>query len=559
MLKHFNRLLCIVYHLSSWFFSRWYFTELRYYLTYMRNAGSTDHSGVFVDPPDISIFIIPVLVLIFTGSFLMLQYTARRKQIFTALVSGTGRMKIFEQVWGRGFFLIHMVGYGFQIVFVLQNRELLEVSPWLLLRWLPDVLFLIGLLGITCFFMNIRVETVQNKHAFKRDLYAAILFLTVMKYLFVAVMMPFVQGYLTSIRLIRNEEFNLPDSLKSEMLDNYGVFPWFRVGEDSDEELTRQISIPDQKININLYPVLNRKGAVYCYPYETKMLPCPILQVNLNYLKVTKILDAAGISAEISEEEKEIIFLSSLPPDQDASIEKAALTRRQGCRELEESYGIFENTMEDTVRIIHLDHPVWCPTFLTGAGEMEAHLIMIVTEENCLLTERPCILGRGLNDPVKVRLEQSPEETYQSIVNILTDLHLDDNLTELQSLRNIIDKKQSEIHQTILFSALVVLSFFAIKLLFDCARISVIYRLNTRYISLYYINGHSLSLAYGGTSAAVFFDALLEAGIACIFHMDLNTLLITWSVTFLACFVSFRFAHQKTRNGLALFLKQMQP
>lgn len=256
----------------------------------------------------------------------------------------------------------------------------------------------------------------------------------------------------------------MEDKMKNwEIADEYGIFYPYYIGFDMsrDEEKEREIAIGQ-----DLYSYLNRNGALYVdatrYEYGCQSLNEETLctwqfdvTVNPNYLNIFPLYDTNGNRIQINEDESDMILLV---PEKYSFHEEEIVTYYKNTQldKIDMSKKYYEincdTLLDQNVRIIWLQDNQGIFGFSTRVLSNEEGYIMdtitlVVTEKNSTLLERIGILGKGDLDPLKVFVGNysNSYEAYNSLIPMLDELNLTDNLKSLVSINENINERILEL------------------------------------------------------------------------------------------------------------------
>lgn len=280
-----------------------------------------------------------------------------------------------------------------------------------------------------------------------------------------------------------------------EIAEEYAVCPSLVVGMD-EAEIGKQINSNDISMNADLYPLLNQRGAIYCalnyYEYEY-----PIAIVNPNYLARFPIYDTDGEQIVISEDETNMILLSPYVESYDQELREMMTNWRMGLWELENMYNVEPLTESMEIEIIHIAPYQNVFTLLPGQEYISNSPIRVITEKNSLMSERVGIQGRGLKDPLKLKLiNGSTDETYSDIAANLRNLRLDDNITNLVTVGDSIVGMKEVLHNTTVVSVFTFIQMIILQSFFDVAIVFIRLRDSTEEICNQLVNGASITQRY---------------------------------------------------------------
>lgn len=240
-----------------------------------------------------------------------------------------------------------------------------------------------------------------------------------------------------------------------ERTKDYGVFYPLYIGYDL-EDVQQGSPKTTAFINVELYPVLNKMGALLINTrmYEETALRSNrdwngirSIKVNPNYLREFSVYDIHHNPVQISEDTTNWILLV---PEKYRNREKEILSffhkERVGTKDYEGVYEhevrFFKRAVPDRVKnqeikIIWLANDQKIFSFNPEVFPSENNVIIdpiieVVTEKNSLCTDRDSILGGGCTDPLKMRLiDRDAALTYRTLEPELKRLKLDDNLKHL--------------------------------------------------------------------------------------------------------------------------------
>lgn len=311
----------------------------------------------------------------------------------------------------------------------------------------------------------------------------------------------------------------LPRTAEWETYENeYGVVPDLFVGED-EKIIFDQVNQNDLAINGELYTWLNHYGAIYCRQ-DADVNGVPTLYVNPNYLSIIPVIDAVGGTVNISEDETDIIILSPLEASQDSKIMDFFRERRNGMLKLERQYAVPQNTHSEAIQIIHIKPSQRLFTFRPDTEYCENAIVCVLTEKNSLITERVCITGNGVLDPLKIYIGSGSDEYKLNISKKLAELGLDDNIQSIVSLRQSIDALRREWKSRMTALGMVIVFLFLSQLISNVLTFRAYIKRAIPLITLKYINGYSAFKRYAVYYFIMIFQIILTVLICCVRQMS---------------------------------------
>lgn len=252
-------------------------------------------------------------------------------------------------------------------------------------------------------------------------------------------------------------------------IDDYGVIEAYTgyTTAYSPEEMEKDLSRSDQAF-AELYNILNRQGALYvdATEYEEEFLwqnrgyaGIFSMIVNLNFLTYSPIYNADGEQIQIDETDKNWIILI---PEQYKHEEKEILDYFNDSRDF---YLALDQGQELKIIWIQKDQRVF--SMNPEVSSQNNNLIIdpvihIKTEKNHLFTYRGGILGKGLGDPLKVKLKNNDAvATYKTIESELERLKLESSI-DIRTNQEFINKRLESLDQDIKSILLVILGMLGI-------------------------------------------------------------------------------------------------
>ena len=242
----------------------------------------------------------------------------------------------------------------------------------------------------------------------------------------------------------------------SDMDEDYGVVPGLFVGNDEDE-IYFQINQTDIAINGILYPWLNQRGAIYCY-ISTDAKGMSVITVNPNFLKLYPVFDKDGKAVTVDEKETATIILNPLGNTRLTEITDYFQKQRDERLELEKIWNVAPLTNDSSIRVIQIRSGQRVFTLSPSEPYVTNAVIRVITENNSLVTDRYCIGGGGILDPLKICIKQDYRAELQQI---LQELDLIDNIHSIVSIkeyRNMLIEQCKEVGGSLL--AVILLSAF---------------------------------------------------------------------------------------------------
>ena len=232
--------------------------------------------------------------------------------------------------------------------------------------------------------------------------------------------------------------------------EDYGVFYPLYVGEEQTqkEEIER-----DKVIGNELYSYLNSQGALFvnAKEYEEEYISLNAeymtdnyeqsLQVNPNYLQKYEVYDEDGNRILVDESETDLILL--VPEyEKEKEEEIIAYYKKQQAsygEVAQDYYGENIDSLENqNIEIIWMkdDQTIFTfnPSVDLNKSSVDNPIIQVLTEKNSYLPQRIGVLGNGNTDPLKVKLNGSSKDTYESMKEVLEELGLSDNLKAIVSV-----------------------------------------------------------------------------------------------------------------------------
>ena len=248
------------------------------------------------------------------------------------------------------------------------------------------------------------------------------------------------------------------ENLKSwEQSKDYGVFYPVNVGYDV-EDIQHGSPKTTAAEAIELYPVLNRMGAVFieALMYDEMSLilnkdreGIRSVKVNPNYLREFPVYFAHNQPVQVTEDTSDWILLV---PEKYSNRENEIMSyfhkERADAYEYEEHFfrrAVPDSVKNQQIKIIWLadDQKIFSfnPKVFPAENNMIIDpIIQVVTEENSICADRANIMtGGGGTDPLKVRLiNRDTALTLRTLEPELKRLKLDDNLKHLITVEQFV-------------------------------------------------------------------------------------------------------------------------
>lgn len=196
---------------------------------------------------------------------------------------------------------------------------------------------------------------------------------------------------------------------------------------------------------------MNEKGAIYVdasqyediYISQYAQRGWLSVKVNPNYLQAFSVYDENGKQVTVTEQQTNWVLLvpEMYKQQEDDMIEFFRQERMMYYSIDEGQYGceLRDEVKNQTIKIVWIKNNQSIFSFDTDVhteqnNTIENAIIQVMTERNSAVSDRQCVLGNGINDPLKVKLAGDSRETYESLEAILMDLKLNDNLQYLVSV-----------------------------------------------------------------------------------------------------------------------------
>lgn len=239
------------------------------------------------------------------------------------------------------------------------------------------------------------------------------------------------------------------------------------------EEYEAELSKGD-KVLFELYPFLSARGALYIdageYEQESLLSNSNFsgilsITVNPNYLKTFPVYDREGNPVQISEKTTDWVVLV---PEKYKDREKEIRDYFEKDKESRKFYLTLDEGQK--MKIIWLAEDQYIFSFNPDVFPSEENMILdpiihIKTENNHLFTYRGGIQGKGLNDPLKLKLiDEDPKLTYEKLKPELKQLKLDDRI-QVVSFHQSIIQKIDELNEDIQTNLLKMLGFAVVFML----------------------------------------------------------------------------------------------
>lgn len=334
-----------------------------------------------------------------------------------------------------------------------------------------------------------------------------------------------------------------------EGTENYGVFYPLYIGNESShaEQLATAATI-----NSQLYSILNEDGALYISANEYTKEALEVdseydgyrsITINGNYLATYPIYDNDGLKIGISEEETDWILLvpESLSAQEEEILSQFYAERKSRKYYDEEYYGVETSDVVNNqqIKIIWLNdgQSVFCMNPNVGdMGNLTDVIIQVVTESNRYICDTDCILGKGSEDPLKVKLHGNGNQTYSDIEDALEELGLDDNLKYIVSVNETISERLSELTALLQTTFIVGIIVLAVLLFVSVQSCIIVFDKNKKDYIIKKMHGWSRWKTY---ISPIRTNIVLSI-IACFLYLGVAILLsggIVWKYSFVSAII----------------------
>lgn len=222
-----------------------------------------------------------------------------------------------------------------------------------------------------------------------------------------------------------------------------------------------------------LYSYLSSKGALYINAQEYEEMNLLLNQnfsgiraitVNTNYLRSFPINDEQGKPVDIPDESDDwILLVPKKYTDREGEI-RAYFEQDEDIRRF-----YLTDDRGQELKIIWLANDQYIFSFNPHVFPREKNkildpIIFVKTQQNHLFTYRGGIQGKGLSDPLKVRLiNKDPERTLKELMPGLKPLQLDDRI-KIVTLQESLTKDLALLSQEIKVRLLTLIGIFAVLL-----------------------------------------------------------------------------------------------
>ncbi|WP_258840159.1 hypothetical protein [Mechercharimyces sp. CAU 1602] len=250
----------------------------------------------------------------------------------------------------------------------------------------------------------------------------------------------------------------------------YGIAEFY-VGHTTaytiEEELEEQYEVGDELYR--LYPLFNKIGSVYIdtsqYEEDSLLLNANTggilsVTININYLKEFPAFDLEGNIVEVTESEIDWIVLV---PEKYRDREKDIREYFYKDKEMRDFYLVKDEGQE--MKIIWMENDQYIFSFNPEVFPSQFNKILdpilhVKTENNYLFTYRSGIKGKGLSDPLKLKLiDGSTSLTYEELESELKTYHLDDEV-KISSLQEYVEEEVNSLQKEINIISLLMLGVF---------------------------------------------------------------------------------------------------
>ncbi|PGW29743.1 bacteriocin-associated integral membrane family protein [Bacillus cereus] len=370
--------------------------------------------------------------------------------------------------------------------------------------------FIITIVSLVSYFYISKIKVnqiIKNR----KDTKGIFVFNTLLKIicsiLFVLLGTPILEQYIT----VKEKQENLKNWEKNK---DYGVFNPLFTGNDEGQQGMHKT---DSSINGDLYPILNKLGAVLIDSKEYEELELirnkdykgiRSVTVNNNYLREFPLYDILNQRVQVTEDMESWILLV---PEKYQNREKEILRYfgewRKPAIEYEEKR--MHREVPNHLRNRKIDI-IWInnnqeifsfnpDVYKSNHNKIKDEIIEVMTEKNSLVGERDLILGGGANDPLKIKLiDRDAGLTYKALEPELKRLGLDDNLKYLVTVDQNILKDIYDLQKTIKMLSMVTSGLIVGILFLVTQNIIVYFNKNQQKIVVHRLFGVSFLRTYRG-------------------------------------------------------------
>lgn len=370
--------------------------------------------------------------------------------------------------------------------------------------------FIITIVSLVSYFYISKIKVnqiIKNR----RDTKGVFVFNTLLKVtcsiLFILLRTPILEQYIT----VKEKQENLKSWEKNK---DYGVFNPLFTGNDEGQQGMHKT---DSSINGDLYPILNKMGAVLIDSKDYEELELirnkdykgiRSVTVNNNYLHEFPLYDIHNQRVQVTEDMENWILLV---PEKYQNREKEILRYfgewRKPAIEYEEKRmhrevpNHLRNRKIDIIWIKN-DQEIFSfnpDVYKSNHNKIKDEIIEVMTEKNSFVGERDLILGGGANDPLKIKLiDRDAGLTYKALEPELKRLGLDDNLKYLVTVDQNILKDIYDLQKTMKM-LFVVTSGLIVGILFLVTQNIIVYfNKNQQKIVVHRLFGVSFFRTYRG-------------------------------------------------------------
>jgi len=442
-------------------------------------------------------FMIVVLVIL-----LMYYVVVRQKQISILKLNGLSGGLIWYQVVGRwimtafGMICISIVGVGLVIsIFYGEMYFLFQVIY-------KQVLLCLAILvssGLTCFVI---AQTPAYKGLNNKSNKKTMLLINVCFKVCISVLALFVG----SSAWLDYSEWNIKEEMfqKWEISGDYAMFYPLYTGDAQPKEIYQM----DVRINQELYPVLNAMGSLFinARSYEPDSLlydkvDVRYITVNPNYLKRFPLYDSANEQIIISEQNQD--YLVAIPEqykEEETKIRAFFQEEKEWRLDIDENvYGLsvseYLKTTEITILWLKEGQSVFSfnpEVFLDNGNFIHDPIIRVITENNSLAVERELVLGGGVRDALKVKLQGgSFQDTYELLLPTLEKLELEHNLQHLIVVDELMTRQLADIRENVWRNVFVLFVLLMVILLLLVQNIFILFHSNKKIYAVQRVFGYS--------------------------------------------------------------------
>ncbi len=356
-----------------------------------------------------------IYAVIFLLIILMIWFFCNTHKISIFFLHGSSAMKILRKTF---FYEILLVSISLIIsiqLFLFKDIN----SMYLRFQFLITCLFLVVSYIAITMIKSLSLTKQLNKKSYTNNLLPVIYFVKVcLLAISLTLFLPLTELF-----------FRMSEQSIDLTTENYGVFYPAYIGEDLKELQNNR----NDSYGINddvLYNYLEENGALLIdtsnyYQQQTEL--DRNITVNPNYLEKYPIISAKGkpISIDPLSTEK-IVLIPEKFVDSYSEITEFYTNMYKGETDPE---NITYYLIKDEQKIVTFQNKE--PYILTP------NIIEVQTKNNSLSGRRVFITGSGETDPIKVKIEDSPEETYESIYEYLKLVGTADNYISLIPIKDV--------------------------------------------------------------------------------------------------------------------------